>query len=105
MKKHDLITFSFFAIAGMLLACSQSARAQAPAGPVAAPPPGTAPAAKAPEAAPLPPPRQSILGAWKLNRDESDDPRKRMEESRESDRGGYGGRRPGGWPGGGGYGG
>lgn len=105
MKKHDLLTFSFLAIAGTLLVCSESAQAQAPAGPVAAPPPGTAPAAKAPEPAPLPPPRQSILGAWKLNKDESDDPRRQMRDSRDSNGGGYGGRRPGGWPGGGGYGG
>ncbi|HKW64473.1 MAG TPA: hypothetical protein VJN89_18115 [Candidatus Acidoferrum sp.] len=70
---------------------------------MSAPPPGTAPAAKAPEPAPLPPPRQSILGAWKLNRDESDDPRQRMQDSRESNGGGYGGRRGGGgWPGSGG---
>lgn len=105
MKKQDLLTFSFLAIAGTLLVCSQSARAQAPAGPVAAPPPGTAPAAKAPEPAPLPPPRQTILGAWKWNKDESDDPRQQMRDSRDSNGGGYGGRRPGGWPGGGGYGG
>jgi hypothetical protein len=80
---------------------------QAPAGPVVAPPqPAGAPAAKAPEPSPLPPPRQSILGAWKLNKDDSDDPRKRMEDSRGSGNGGYGGRRPGGgWPGGGGMGG
>ena len=84
------------------LAFCGAAFAQAPAGPVVAPPqPVGASAAKAPEPVPLPPPRQSILGAWKLNRDDSDDPRKRMEDSRGS--GGYGGRRPGGgWPGGGG---
>jgi hypothetical protein len=38
-------------------------------------------------------PRTSILGAWKLNRDESDDPRKKMQESRGS---GGGGNRGGG---------
>jgi hypothetical protein len=84
------------------------AAAQAPAGPVTAPPPGgVAPAAKAQEPVPLPPPRQTILGAWKLNRDESDDPRKRTQDSRDSNGGGYGGRRGGGggWPGGGGGGG
>lgn len=105
MKTRNLLVFSFLGITGGLLVSRQSARAQAPAGPVAAPPPGAVPAPKAPEAAALPPPRQTILGAWKLNRDESDDPRKRMEESRDPNRGGYGGRRPGGWPGGGGYGG
>ena len=85
--------------------------AQAPAGPVAAPPhqPAGAPAAKPRELPPPPPPRQSILGAWVLNRDESDDPRNRMKDSQDSN-GGYGSRRPGGagWPGtsgGGGYGG
>lgn len=105
LKKIDLLAFSFLGITGALFVFSQSVQAQAPAGPVAAPPPGTVAAAKTPEPVPLPPPRQSILGAWKLNRDESDDPRKRMEESRESNRGRYGSRRSGGWPGGGGYGG
>jgi hypothetical protein len=105
LKTRNLLTFSFLGIAGALFAFLQNARAQAPAGPVAAPPPGTVPAAKTPEPAPLPTPRQTILGAWKLNRDESDDPRKRMEDSRDSNRGGYGGRRGGGWPGGGGSGG
>jgi hypothetical protein len=78
--------------------------AQAPAGPVVAPPqPVGASTAKAPEPVSLPPPRQSILGAWKLNKDENDDPRKRSEDSRGSS---GGGRRPGGgWPGGGGMGG
>jgi hypothetical protein len=64
--------------------------AQAPAGPVAAPPqPAGAPAAK-PRELPPPPPRQSIMGEWVLNRDESDDPRKRMRDSQDSG-GGYGG--------------
>jgi hypothetical protein len=75
--------------------------AQAPAGPVAAPPqPSGAPAAKPRELPPPPPTRQTILGAWKLNRDESDDMRNRQEDS---NRGGYSGRPSGGsWPGGGG---
>jgi len=80
------------------------AAAQAPAGPVGPPPQAAgAPAAKPPEPKPLVPPRQTILGAWKLNRDESDDMRNR---SQDSSGGGYGGRRGGGgWPGGGGNGG
>jgi hypothetical protein len=94
----------FAAVLGLVF--SGAAAAQAPAGPVSAPPPGTMPAAKPQEAAPLPPPRQSILGAWKLNRDESDDLRNRSQASHGSGGGGYGGRRAGGgWPGGGGYGG
>jgi hypothetical protein len=92
-------------IAGLLgLAFCGVAFAQAPAGPVVAPPqPAGAPAAKPPEPVPLPPPRQSILGAWKLNKDDSDDPRKRAEDSRGSSGGGR--RTGGGWPGGGGMGG
>jgi hypothetical protein len=93
-------------IASLLgLAFCGAAAAQAPAGPVTPLPGAVAPAAKPQEPAPLPPPRQSILGAWKLNRDENDDPRKRMQDSRDSNGGGYGGRRGGGgggWPGGGG---
>jgi hypothetical protein len=86
--------------------------AQAPPGPLAgAPPqPASAPAAKPQEPVPLPPPRTVILGAWKLNRDESDDPRQRAQDSQGSNGGRAGGgpRMGGGWPGaggGGGYGG
>ena len=97
MKTNHLPAFSFLGIAGMLLVCSQSVLAQAPAGPVSAPPPGTVPAAKPREVPPLPPPRQSILGAWTLNRDESDDLRK-SRDAGDTERGGYGRR-----GGGGGY--
>jgi hypothetical protein len=59
--------------------------------------------------APLPPPRTTILGAWKFNADDSDDPGKRKQDSQDSN-GSYGGgrgRMGGGYPGGGhgGYGG
>jgi len=102
----DLLAFSFLGMTGALLACSQSVWAQAPPGPVTAAPTQSAPTARPQEQAPLPPPRQSILGGWRINRDESDDPRQRMQDSRGSNGGGYGGRRGGGgWPGGGGYGG
>jgi hypothetical protein len=107
MKVARTIVEFGFVVFGVLLAftfCGE-ASAQAPAGPITAPPSGTMPAAKPQEAPPLAPPRQSILGAWKLNRDESDDMRSRSQDSRNSGGGGYGGRRPGGWPGGGGYGG
>src|ERR1700758_4547641 len=86
---------------GAFLVWAQGARAQAPAGPVTAAPTQSSPAAR--PQAPLPPPRQSILGAWKLNKDESDDMHNRSQDSRGSKGGGYGGRRGGGgWPGGGG---
>jgi hypothetical protein len=78
--------------------------AQSPAGPMTAAPPQPVPASAAKPPAPLPPPRTTILGAWKLNRDESDDPRKRRQDFSGSNSGGYGGRRGGmggGYPGGG----
>ncbi len=93
----------------VLLASPGGVRAQAPPGPLPpvqsqdAPPP----AAKA--QAPKPPvqPRASILGAWKLDQDDSDDPRKKAQEARDGgtrgNNGGYGGNRRmgGGYPGGG----
>jgi len=93
----------------LLVACclsAQTARAQAPPGPQSAPPPA--------EGAPPPPPirkttpakpRQTILGTWRLNRDESDNPRDRARQaSGRSGGGGYPGGRGGGggYPGGGG---
>ena len=97
MKTNHLLAFSFLGIAGVLPVCFLSVWAQAPAGPVSAPPPGAVPSAKPREVPPPPPPRQSILGAWTLNRDESDDLRNRRD-SRGTESGGYGRR-----GGGGGY--
>jgi hypothetical protein len=80
--------------------------AQAPSGPItAAPAPASAPAA-APNAVPAPTPRTTILGAWRLNLDDSDDPSRRRQDSQDSNGGGRG-RMGGGYPGGGhgGYGG
>jgi hypothetical protein len=92
--------------------------AQAPPGPLTPPPEG-ATSASAPPPAPKKPevqPRKNILGAWKFNKDESDDGRAKLQQAREAENtnrgnGGYGGgpRMGGGWPGGpmggGGYGG
>lgn len=75
------------------------AAAQAPSGPVSG---GQAQPVAAGEAKPLPPPpppRQSILGAWQLNRDDSDSPRNR--DSDDDSGGGSTRRSGGGWPGGG----
>ena len=72
-----------------------SARAQAPAGPLPAaqPQPPSSPEARPQEQSAPVKPRTSIMGAWKLNRDESDDPRKRMQDSRDPNSGrGAGGR-------------
>lgn len=104
-------------MSGAFLICSSIALGQAPPGPLAPPPASasTVEAAPAPSKKPEVPPRKSILGAWRFNKDESDDGRAKMRQSREADgnnRGnvGYGGPRIGGpWPGGpmggGGYGG
>lgn len=116
MKRKNAL---FVLVAGILgsvcLVSPNFLRAQAPAGPMpAATPQPTKKAASAHEAQQPPrlQPRQTIAGAWKLNRDESDDPHKKMEEARGASGGGrsgpYGGSGPlgGGWPGGrrGGYG-
>lgn len=109
LKANILLAYLRMAMTAALLLLASSAQAQAPPGPMTTlPPPAPGSEAKVQPAPPPPPPRQTILGAWKLNRDESDDPRDRMRES-ENANGGYGGRRGGGtWPGaggGGGYGG
>src|SRR5258707_15135734 len=89
--------FHFFrlaALTGMAALGQLSAEvtlAQAPSGPITAAPaqpaavPGIAPK---PVAAPTP--RTTILGAWKLNLDDSDDPSKRRQDSQDSN----GGRGP-----------
>ena len=84
--------------------------AQAPPGPLQPPPESQNSAAPqpVPEKTVQVKPRKNILGAWKLNRDESDDAHKKLQQARQNEgggnRGGYGGRpRVGvGWPGAGG---
>jgi hypothetical protein len=94
-------------LAALGLLTSEVANAQAPSGPIAAAPaqPAAVPAA-APHPVPTPTPRTTILGAWKLNPDDSDDPSKRRQDSQDSNGGGRG-RMGGGYPGSGhgGYGG
>ena len=82
--------------------------AQAPPGPLTPPPTQAASAqpAPAPPKKPEVPARKDIMGAWRFNKDESDDPREKLRQAREADSGnrgggGYGGPRVG-WPGGGG---
>src|SRR2546430_10042030 len=87
-------------IATLGLLAGDVSSAQSPSGPITAAPtqPGPTPTANP---APLPASRTTILGAWKFNPDDSDDPRKRREDSRDPN-GGYGrGRMGGGYPGGG----
>lgn len=100
LKSKVFGDISFLAVLAALFLAAQNTKAQAPAGPLtSAPQPAPGTAVKTPEPPPLPAPRQTILGAWKLNRDESDDMRNRQEEPNNRT---YGGGRPGGWPGGGG---
>lgn len=98
-----LFGLTSFSVAGIL-------QAQAPAGPL--------PQAQSQDppsvVKPAPPPvqsRTSIFGPWKLNHDDSDDPRQKMQQARGSSgnsgggRGGMGGGYPGGLGGHGGHGG
>ena len=81
--------------------------AQAPPGPMTLPPPKDAPAAvtRPPVQKKALQPRTAIYGEWKFNRDDSDDPSRKMQEAQEdrsSSNGGYGGGGPRlGYPGGG----
>jgi len=99
--KAKYLTIFFAAGLGIVAAgFGNSAHAQAPAGPLPAaqPQPPSTPDAARPQAQSAPvKPRTSILGAWKLNRDESDDARKKLQDARGADNGrGGGGRRGGG---------
>jgi hypothetical protein len=81
-----ILTFGALAMPGLL-------RAQAPAGPLPAAAPQTPPpsAAANPQNQARPETRTSILGRWKLNLDESDDPRKKIQDANTNgSRGGRG---------------
>ena len=104
VNKILLLSATCLVLSGML-------GAQAPPGPLTPPPPDpNTPVAPPPPKKPQVKPRTSILGSWKFNKDESDDGRARLSQSREGDNsnrgnggGGYGGPRISGpWPGGGG---
>lgn len=95
-------------IAAFCLVWSRLATAQAPPGPIQ-PAPGSVPESAPPSAAPKRPEakqRNNILGDWKWNPQESDNPRDKLQQARENS-GGYGGNRGGmggpriGFPGGG----
>src|SRR5258706_7180680 len=81
----------------VLVGCTVGARGQAPAGPLPAaqPQPPSSPDARPQEqSAPAVKPRTSIMGAWTLNPDQSDDARKKMQDARGAG-GGRGGVRMG----------
>src|SRR5579862_9627438 len=69
---------------GVGLFLASAAVAQAPPGPIT-PPPGTE--VEGPRTPPPPrmAPRKNILGAWRLNRDESDDPKARANQRKVND--------------------
>jgi hypothetical protein len=96
-------SFPVIALGLLCFAVPGFVRAQAPPGPLPQAQSKDAPQQAKPQK-PLPPPRQSILGAWKLNRDDSDDARQRLQDARagENQGRGGGGRIGGGYPGGGG---
>ena len=101
-----LTIFTSLTALGFLTA--EAAKAQSPSGPITAAPVQGAPTTRANASTAALTPRTTILGAWRFNPYDSDDPSKRRQESRDSD-GAYGGRgrMGGGYPGGGhgGYGG
>ncbi len=78
------LTLAILVVAALAGPCS--VLAQAPAGPLPAAHPQPAPssAASPQNQQQRAETRPSILGQWKLNRDDSDDPRKKMEDARTS---------------------
>ena len=115
MRAIYISKFSMLSVfAGLTLLVPVATHAQARPGPLpaATSQPSSVSTAKPQEQAPAPPSRVTILGAWKFNPDESDDPSKRSQDSSGNGSGGgrgmgggRGGMGGGGWPGGGGYGG
>src|ERR1700747_2659205 len=79
-KKAMKQSGKIFVLGGVGLLLAGSALAQAPPGPIA-----PVPSPRSANEPPPPPPvkivpRTNILGAWKLNRDESDDPKARSHK-------------------------
>jgi hypothetical protein len=103
-RHTSLFLFAVLALTAWLLPLKASL-AQAPPGPQPRVTPEGGPPPPPVRQTPRVKPRQTILGGWVLNPDESDNPRDKAQQS-HGGRGGYGGGRPGGYPGGrGGYGG
>ena len=96
-----LVTFAL--MGASCLATPAFTRAQAPPGPLPqtesqdAPPPPPRPQVQKPAVQP----RTSIFGEWKLDRDDSDDPGKKMQDAQNTQGNGGNRRMGGGYPGGG----
>jgi len=100
-----MMVFACGFLAAGFLASPGSLRAQEPAGPLKAAPPAESEPVTAQPNLKLPPARTTIFGNWKLNAEDSDDGRKKMEQAGEKasgNRGGSGRPGGGGYPGGGG---
>jgi len=107
-------SWSIFALAFVLSAFALPARTQT-VGPITPSPSAQSQQAPAQRAAPTPEPdrdsKNGLAGIWKLNRDDSDDPRQKLEQASNGGGGGWGQGpsgggggwgRPGGWGGWGG---
>lgn len=82
MKK----TVPIVALCGLGLFCTARARAQAAPGPMTPSHPLPPPAKAAPaKKAPVVESRNSLAGYWKLNKEESDDPKNKIQDSRHKD--------------------
>jgi len=95
----------FISFLGLGVIAAQNLCAQAPPGPIQPVPSAESSSAPPPRPVKHIEPRKNILGAWQLNRDESDDPRQSSNQRKANDSGGNPGN-PGagprlGWPGGG----
>ncbi len=106
-KSPDVYILFGLLAAGALIVPAR-ARAQAAPGPLppahpqsqqqgSEPQPAAAPRPKPPEV----PPRTTLAGEWKMNRDQSDDPRQKVRQAEGADRFPGGGNPGGGYPGGG----
>jgi len=109
VRSTSILPFLGFLIAVSLMS-PKYLNAQAPPGPLAPAQSQEESPAQPPQAAAKPkqpqvPPRTTLAGPWKLNRDESDDPQQRVRAAEGSGNGNAGGHQGGGNPGGypGGY--
>src|SRR6266567_5275271 len=103
MKARITAITIFFGLLLAICVLPDRLMAQASPGPLAPPPQSQAPQSR-PAAKPKPPQvpaRTSLEGPWKLNPDESDDPRTKIQDSRGTYGGNGGGYPGGGYPGGG----
>jgi hypothetical protein len=104
---YDFVALPIFVTCGaaLLFWPSAPARAQAQPGPLPAHDPTDAPPPKAPAQASPETTKPNLAGTWKMNKDQSDDPRKAMQQAggNSGGRGGWGGMGRGGGMGGGGH--